>query len=322
MNYSRAEAKAWTRTELRGYVLTVTTPFRDNLEIDEAGLRRNVEHMMGLPGTGGLYVASLYQEFWTLTLKERKRVTEIVVDTAAGRAPVIVGVTDTSLPNVVELARHAAAVGADLLMLWPPYYGVRDWDGVRRFYETVAEAVDLGICVYSTSLGELGPGYPLGPEQLRELAEIDTVCAVKELSLSLSGYAAAVEAVGELLVVSCPLEEYLHHGAATFGFDLVQPLLLGTSRPLYLQSRDRPHCGEFLTAMEARDLSAAGEAMRAITRLARLLGTQRNIGLTKYMTELMGMAGGPPRPPLPLPTAAQRAAAREVMLREGLLRAG
>src|ERR1700682_2249478 len=94
-SYARSEAKSWARS-LSGYLVVLTTPFDDAGELDEKGLRRNVEYTLSLPGATGLYVGSNYQEFWTLTLDERKRLTEIVVETTAGRGTVMIGVTDPS----------------------------------------------------------------------------------------------------------------------------------------------------------------------------------------------------------------------------------
>ena len=110
------------------------------------------------------------------------RLAEIVIEAAAGRAPVVVGVSDTSARNVVALARHAEASGADLVMVWPPYYGVRTRAGVLAFYEYVAARIGIGMVVYSTTLSELG--FYLTPDMADELAAIDHVCAVQNTTAS------------------------------------------------------------------------------------------------------------------------------------------
>src|SRR3954467_10806157 len=162
--YARSDARRWVRENLSGYFTVLYTPFLPDGEIDEAGLRRNVAATLALPGVGGLSVHSIHQEFWTLTDAERKRVTEIVLDCVAGKVPVVVGVSDTSARNVVDLAKHAQAEGADAVMVWPPYYGPRTPHGVRAFYQYVAERIDIGMIAYSTTLAELG--YYLSPEQV------------------------------------------------------------------------------------------------------------------------------------------------------------
>ena len=144
------------------------------------------------------------QEFWTLTLEERKRVAGTILETVAGRVPVLVGVSHTSYRDAIDLAKHAQAGGADLVMAWPPYYGPRSAEGMHAFFKRLADAVDIGICTYSSTLSELG--YYLTPEEVAKLAEIDTVCAVKEASLSLDKYSAMMMEAGHLLAISSPLD--------------------------------------------------------------------------------------------------------------------
>ena len=219
--------------------------------------------------------------------------------------PALVGTSHTSLRDVLDLAKHAQAAGADLIMVWPPYYGPRTEDGVRAFYEYVAERVDIGICVYSTTLAELG--YFLTPELVARLAAIDNICAVKEASLNLNGYSAMMERVGHLLPVSCPLEEYHLYGLMTFGPKIVPNFLLGSSRPLYMQNQEHPYCAEFFQAVERGDFGGARESLRFILKISQRLHGRyltkggHNVALTKYITGLFGMAAGPVRPPLSAP---------------------
>ena len=120
MRYGPGEARDWVRANLHGYMTILYTPFNIKGALDEAGLRHNVRETMARPGVGGLSVHSLHQEFWAMTIAERKRVAEIVLQEVAGRMPVIIGCSDPAAANVVELALHAEAAGADLVMVWPP----------------------------------------------------------------------------------------------------------------------------------------------------------------------------------------------------------
>ena len=317
MHYKRATAKQWTRNTLSGYIVTTTTPFKNDLEIDYAGLRHNVDHLIGLPGARGLYLGSVYQEFWTLTMDERKRVTDTMIEANAGRVPIIAGVSHTSYKDSIELARHAQTAGADLVMCWPPYYGPRSADGVFEYYQNLANAVDIGICVYSSTLSELG--YYITPAEMVRLAGIDTICLVKEAALSLDKYSAMLAAAGHLLPISCPLEEYHLYGLSAFGPSIMPKFLFGSSRPLYMQSKARPYCAEFMAAIESGDYESARAPLQNIVRIANQLHSkflakgQHNVALTKAITEMFGMIGGAVRPPL------YRAAPDEVQMARGLL---
>lgn len=322
MKYARSEAKSWVKSNLRGYIGVTTTPMLKNGEIDEAGLRHNVDFLLNLPGVNGLYMNSIYQEFWTMTLTERKRTADVVIKAVDGRAPVIVGANHTSARDVVDLCRHAQAAGADLTMVWPPYYGVRTQEGVHAYYEYVAEHVDIGMCIYSTVLSELG--HFLTPEAVENLSKIDNICAVKEVSLSLSGYTQIMERCGHLLAISSPLEEYHLFGMAAYP-DRVPNFILGSSRPLYMQSADKPYCKQFWDAVEKKDIAAASVAMRHILTVSNALHSRylakgtHNVALTKYITGLVGMAAGPVRPPMSEPPQEQIDEAITVLTEAGLL---
>ena len=323
MQYNRAAAKQWTRNTLSGYIVTTTTPFKHDLEIDYAGLRHNVDHLIGLPGARGVYLGSVYQEFWTLTMDERKRVTDTMIEANAGRVPIIAGVSHTSYKDSIELARHAQAAGADLVMCWPPYYGPRSADGVFDYYQNLASAVDIGICVYSSTLSELG--YYITPPEMVRLAGIDTICLVKEAALSLDKYSAMLAAAGHLLPISCPLEEYHLYGLAAFGPAIMPKFLFGSSRPLYMQSKAKPYCVEFMAAIEAGDYEAARQPLQHIVRIANQLHSkflakgQHNVALTKAITEMFGMVGGAVRPPLFRASPDEVQMARALLQSEGLL---
>lgn len=323
MQYSLANAKEWARATLRDYFVTTTMPFRPDLSIDEAGMRANVEHILSLASTGGVYVGSIYQEFTALTLGERKRVSEIALETVAGRVPVMVGISGNCVADVVDLAHHAREHGADLVMLWPPTFGLRTPDGVLDFYRSVARDAGIGICVYASSFGELG--FRLTPDMLVELAKIDAVCAVKEASMSIAVYYETLAKVGDQIVVSMPAEEYWLSGRLVMGASRASEVFLGTSRPLYCETLSRPLTSSFLAAARADDVQGARDLMLEIRGVADAIFARHHargaheVALTKAITGLYGMATGPVRPPFGYPPADVVEEARDILVRNGLL---
>lgn len=321
--YARADARRWIREYFRGYFTVLYTPFLTDGEIDEAGLRRNVAATLALPGVGGLSVHSIHQEFWTLTDSERKRVTEVVIEAVNGKAPVVVGVSDTSARTVVDLARHAQASGADAVMVWPPYYGPRTAEGVRAFYEFVAERIDIGIIAYSTTLSELG--FYLAPDQVEALLPIENLCAVQNTTLDVSSYAAMMERVGDRISVTTSLEEYFLFGKMAYADSRAPDFLLGASRPLFVQNAKQPRCGRFIEAVGRKDFTVAAEEVRGIVSIAGKLQSRyfargfHHIALSKELTRLFGMATGGTRPPLGSPSKEELAECIGILVEAGLL---
>ncbi len=323
MKYPIKEAKAWARETLRDYFITTTMPFNDDLSIDEAGLRHNTRHILAKRCVGGVYVGSIYQEFNALTLAERKRVAEIVLEEVGGRVPVMAGISGNCMADVIELGNHAAAHGADLVMLWPPSLGLRTQQGVLEFYRRIASRLEIGMCVYATGFGELG--FRLTPDMLLELADIPGVCAVKEASQSIAIYFETLSKVGDRIVVSMPAEEFWLAGRQLFGPRLSSEVFMGTSRPLYCETAGIDWPSEFLAAARSGDVDTARDRMLKIRGVADdMFGKTHargahDIALTKAITGFFGMATGPVRPPLSYPPAADIAEARDVLAMAGLL---
>ncbi len=321
--YARSEARDWVRKNLRGYFTVLYTPFLPDGEIDAAGLRANVARTLALPGVRGLSVHSIHQEFWTLTDTERKRVVDIVLEAVGGTAPVVVGCSDTSARTVVDLARHAAAAGADAVMVWPPFYGPRTADGVRAFYEYVAERIDIGMIAYSTTLAELG--YYLSPEQVEALLPIENLCAVQNTTPDFPSYAAMLERVGDKICVTTSLEETMLSGKLAFADGRTPDFLLGSSRPLFVQNAAEPRCGRFIEAVFAKDYATAAKEVRGIVEIAGQLQSRyfargfHHIALSKALTGLMGMASGGTRPPLGSPSAEELAECTAILVAAGLV---
>ncbi len=299
MRYAAGEAREWVRETLRGYLAVLYTPFDADGAIDEAGLRHNVRATLALPGVGGLSVNSLHQEFWTLTDAERFRLVEIVLDEAGGRAPVVIGCSDPSAAKAVVYARHAAAHGADLVMVWPPFYGPRSASGVRDYYEYIAQRIGIGLIAYSTTLPELG--FYLAPEQVEALLPLREICAVQNTTLNLAQYAAMMERVGASIAVATSLEEYHLHGQLAFP-ERAPRFLIGSSRPIFCQSAAKPHCGAFIAALERGEFREAARHARTIMSIAENLQSRyfargfHHVGVFKAMAGLLGMRTGPVRP--------------------------
>ncbi len=155
------DAKAWAKDALTGYVAVSFTPYRADGGIDHDAVAADVEYTLSLPHIGGLYVGSIYQEFWLLSVRERMALAQTVIGAAAGRVPVIVAASHTVAEEAIALARHAADAGADLVMLWPPYFGPRDHEGILAFYHQVMAGADIGFA-FSERRPRRGPKPPDG----------------------------------------------------------------------------------------------------------------------------------------------------------------
>jgi 4-hydroxy-tetrahydrodipicolinate synthase len=162
----------------RGSTVALVTPFDENGDIDEDGMRRLVDwHIQ--EGTDVLLVCGTTGESATLTDAERFRAMEIVIQQAGGRVPVMCGTGTNSTRHSIELTRKAEELGADAVLLVCPYYNKPTQEGLYRHFSEVAAATSLPVVVYNVP-GRTGTN--ISAETLLRLAEVPNIVGVKEAS--------------------------------------------------------------------------------------------------------------------------------------------
>jgi len=176
---------------LRGCGTALVTPFREDGGIDEervrALVRRQVDagiHFLVPGGTTG--------EGVTLDRREKVRLTELVVEAAGGKVPVIAGCGGNDTAEVAALAGAMEATGAAGLLVVTPYYNKPAPHGLFLHYTAVAEATDLPIVVYNVPSRT---GVNVTPGTLARLASIPGVAAVKEAAGDIMQMARMIQSV-------------------------------------------------------------------------------------------------------------------------------
>ncbi len=133
-----------------------------------------------------------------LSAAEKRRVVEIVVEEAKGRAPVLAGAGGYDTREVIEAAHAMQAAGADGLLSVTPYYNKPTPEGLFQHYKAIAEATPLPIVVYNVP-GRTGCN--VDPVTLARLATIPHVVGVKEASGNMTQICEVVKAVPEEFIV-------------------------------------------------------------------------------------------------------------------------
>jgi dihydrodipicolinate synthase/N-acetylneuraminate lyase len=167
-----------TTDRFRGVFAIPPTPFDDAGNLDETSLRRCIDFCVAA-GAHGVVTPVNASESIALTDAERLRVAEIAVEQAAGRVPVVIGVSGVSTAASALYSRHAAEIGADAVMAMPPYVRHPPAGEIFDFYAEVARAAGpLPVWVQDY----VGPiGTPMAPALLAKLlTEIPGVSWLKE----------------------------------------------------------------------------------------------------------------------------------------------
>jgi len=137
-----------TLKKLEGIIAPTATPLTRDEKIDLKTTRTLVDYLID-GGVDGLFPLGTSGEFALFDRENRKKVVETVVDQTNGRVPVLAGVSDPSLENVLAFAKDAEEAGADAIVATPPYYYTTSEDGLFSHFETIARKSGLPLVVYN-----------------------------------------------------------------------------------------------------------------------------------------------------------------------------
>lgn len=159
----------------KGYFPAVVTPFTERGELDLDTLTDLVEFYVG-EGMHGMVINGTCGEWFVQDRHERKAVAEAAIGAARGRLTVLVGCTDYRADQVVDLARHALAAGADGVLASPPPYAKLFPNEIIAYYEDIAAGIDGPLAIYNWPHGA---GVDIDSDLADQLADIDAIVAIK-----------------------------------------------------------------------------------------------------------------------------------------------
>ena len=148
-----------------GAQVLLLTPFDDEGGVDERSLTSLVEYVLdgGVDGIVGLGTTG---EFFTMSVDEQAHVMTLLARIVRGRVPITYGIGNSATSVSIALARHAQSLGAECLMLQPPYYFDHTGTSTEAHFLAVANAVDLPLMAYDG-----GGGIELSIDMVRRLSE-------------------------------------------------------------------------------------------------------------------------------------------------------
>jgi 4-hydroxy-tetrahydrodipicolinate synthase len=314
MKYRRDEAKDHARAHLKGIWAAALTPFSADGAIDEAGWRKNFRHWIDDLGIDGVFVSGKQGEFFSMSVAERKRSFDIAVDELGGDRTIL-SCSDQNLDVVIDLARHAQAIGADYIIVHAPvlhFLHAQD-ETLYRYYRAISEQVEIGIALWSHP----DSGYLMSPELCARIADIPNVVAIK-YSVPRDMYARLTRLAGDRILVSTASEEEWFDNIVELGWQLY----LCSSPPYLLQSKADRRMREYT------DLALKGQTTRARAvrdsldpvraALKRTRPAEKFHSHSKYWQELLGQVGGTVRAPMLELTESEKDATRRAFESCGL----
>src|SRR5579862_2988301 len=162
-----------------GVMPAITTCFREDLSIDHEFMAKHCNWLLDNGCTGIVALGSL-GEGATLSFDEKLQILRTCVAATKGRGPVVASVSSLTTAEAVALAKAAAQLGCDGLMVLPPYVYRGNWREMKMHVAAVFQATSLPCMLYNNPIAY---GTDFLPEQICELAaDYENMEAVKESS--------------------------------------------------------------------------------------------------------------------------------------------
>jgi dihydrodipicolinate synthase/N-acetylneuraminate lyase len=167
---------------LKGIIPPLVTPLLDNDTLDVDGLERLIEHTID-GGVSGLFILGTTGEFASLGYKVRNELITRTCRIAAGRVPVLAGISDSAFSESLNLAKRAADCGADAVVLTPPYYFAAGQPELLEYLKRIMVHMPLPLFIYNM------PAHTkvvFEPETVKVAASIPGIIGMKDSSSNLA----------------------------------------------------------------------------------------------------------------------------------------
>jgi len=160
-------------TKYSGIWPVAPTPFHDDGTLDLEGMKRVLDCLID-QGADGICVLANFSEQFLISDAEREVLTRLSLEHIAGRVPVIVTISHYATQIAVERARFAKSLGADIVMMMPPYHGALLKGTPEQTFEQFAAVGEVGIPIMVQDAPLSGVDLPVAL-LVRMAREIDAV---------------------------------------------------------------------------------------------------------------------------------------------------
>ena len=293
--YRKSEAKEYAHEYFRGIFAATMTPFELDGSTDEEGLKSNLRHWVDDLEISGLIVNGKQGEFFSMTLAERKRQFEIVVEEVGERCRTIMSCSDENLNTVLELGQYAQDIGADWIIVHaPPLYFHSNVDAVlKEYYRFITDQLDIGGAIWH----QPDYNYILEPEVCQDIAKLESIVAIK-YSVDRERYTRLTDLTRGNLIVSTSSEDLWLENITELGWQVY----LCSTPPFLMQTRLDKRMNEYTRMAMSGDVANARDVRDSLDPVRKALKSTRPAdkpqAQQKYWADLLGQVGGSVRRPL------------------------
>ncbi|MET2833014.1 dihydrodipicolinate synthase family protein [Mesorhizobium shangrilense] len=294
-----------TNVNWSGIFPVLVTPFGADGSINETRYKELVDDAIA-NGAQGVVAAGSTGEFYALTKAERAHLHRVTVDHVAGRVPVLAGVADLRVEDVLEACQSAVAAGCVGGMILPPIYAMPSPREIVAFFEYISRNTSLPLMLYNSPRRA---GIDITPALVEQLSALPTVVAIKDSSGVITQVSELVQRVGDKLRVFVGYETMIVPARAV-GAHGVVAMAHQIAGPLIRDYWDKALTGDKVVDELGRDVFAFYRCFQSGAYYAAIKETMGQLGRG---------AGGPRLPLLPL-AEEQKATIAKIISDAGLAR--
>lgn len=274
--------------DFKGSYSVLVTPFTEGgKSVDVEALKAFLDWQIEV-GVPGVIMLGTTGEFLALTDEERHLVVDTTVKHINKRIPVLVGTMNAYTPNAVRYSREAQELGADGLMILPPYYYTPTHEEVFNYYKAICEVVQLPIMIYNNPFTS---NVDLPAALVAKIARsLEQVRYIKEASTDVARVRDVIEASDGLVRVFA-------------GERVVDSYLLGAIGYVNPYGNYIPHASsEICNLLDAGRVDDARKVQRMIDKIDHIIAeghpTYGHQCYSKALAAVTGHPVGDVRPPL------------------------
>ena len=272
------------RSKYSGVIAFPVTPFNKDLSLDLPGLRNNLERLLQHP-ICAVIAAGGTGEMYSLTPAEHLRVVQTTLEVVHGQLPVLTAV-GFNQQLAVEMARQCASAGVDGILAFPPYYPNADDEGMWRYYNAIGSATSCGMAIYARDWAVFSPAM------VERLTTIPTLVAWKDGHGDIRRYQLIMNRVGDRLHWIGGAGDDMAPSYYGLGIRTYTSSLANIAPKLSLQIHELASEND---SVPLNELMAKYVIPHYAIR-ARRKGYE--VSVVKAQMDILGMTGGPVRPPL------------------------
>ncbi|MGF1525655.1 MAG: dihydrodipicolinate synthase family protein [Candidatus Competibacterales bacterium] len=192
-----------TTVTWKGVMPALMTELHPDGTIDYPATARHMEACLEAGVTGFIMLGTLGENS-SLQRREKIDVVKMALETVGGRVPVLAGAAEYTTAEAVEFARDMEKTGADGLMVLPAMVYQQDQREAVAHFKAVANATALPIMIYNNPVSYK---VDLLPEAFAELAECQTIVAVKESSHDSRRITDMINRLGDRYTLFCGVDD-------------------------------------------------------------------------------------------------------------------